>query len=182
MQYLIVKNCFLVYFKWLLKKASLNESNYLIKKISYIYNELNDLYGDRFVHHLNALCLTHYPEMSEINTLNNLVKQCEEKSTIETIKFRQIANNVSSSLKTSSKLDFIFNKDIVNNFRKRKSTIRINYGICKNKISINRQEINNQIHYNKSSKSDYITISRIKKLSNVNDNILTLDCLYNYII
>ncbi len=143
------------------------------------------LYGDSFIHQFNALCFTHCPDISEINASNTLIQKLDEKSIIETIKFRQIADYLSSS-KTHLKLENIFEIENHNNFRKGRSFIKINYGTYKNKISINQQEIESLNNKPYSSKSTHIKIGKFKISSNINNddknNIITLNSLYNYII
>ena len=92
-------SCFIVYFKWLIKKNrwSLHkDSNYSFKKILIIYNQLSDLYGDRFIHQMSSFDLNHSnipignDEKSEADYLSSNVKR----------KFRQIekvASNVAGS-------------------------------------------------------------------------------------
>ncbi len=151
--------------------------------MSCIYKELNVLYGECFIHQFNAICFTHYPELSEFNISNTLIKQLNEKSSTETIKFKQIADYVSLS-KTQLKYDDVFEVGNHNNFRKRRSLILINYG--KNKIRINQQDIDNQNNKPYLLKSSYIKIGKFKISSSINDgdknNIISLNSLYNYII
>lgn len=141
------------------------------------------MYGDCFVHQFNQLCLTHYPEMNETNISNNSIKKCDEQSNMKTIKFRQVTNNSSLSSKVLLKVDYFFENENQNNFKKRRSSIKINYGISKKKIYINQQERDNQNNFINFSKSSHLTtIGKLKILSNLNDNTINLKSLYNSFI